>query len=87
MMIIYSISNLTFLATSAPIGGMDFSNMDTAGFDTMMMTFKPLFKQYYNNMNHDQSMADFKLDDNGMFKRYFSFCDAGETGKLTKVGF
>ena len=61
--------------------------MNTDGFDQMMMTFKPMFKTFYNAMDHRQSMADFKLDDNGMFKRYFSFCDEGKTGELTPVSF
>ena len=51
---------------------MDFSTMDANGFDSMMLTFKPMFKQFYNKMDHVQSMADFEQDDNGMFKRYFS---------------
>ena len=76
-----------FLASSAPIGDLDFSNMDPAGLETMMMTFKPMFQQFYNQMNHDQSMNDFNNDDNGMFRRYFSFCDTGNTGILTKVSF
>lgn len=74
-----------FLAVSVPIGGMDFSTMDVNGFDTMMLTFKPMFKQFYNLMDHDQSMKDFQKDDNGMFKRYFSFCDEGKTGELTSA--
>ena len=62
---------------------MDLSVMNANGFDTMMLTLKPMFKQFYNKMDHVQSMADFEQDDNGMFKRYFSFCDEGKTGELT----
>merc|ERR1712134_244723 len=35
--------------------------------------------------DHEQSMADFKKDDNGMFKKYFDFCDEGADGLLTKA--
>ena len=63
---------------------MDFSNMSADQVGPMMQTFLPMFKQFYNKMDHEQSMADFKKDDNGMFKQYFKFCDVGGDGLLTK---
>jgi len=65
-------------------GQMDFSNMSADQVGPMMQTFLPMFKQFYNKMDHEQSMADFKKDDNGMFKQYFKFCDVGGDGLLTK---
>merc|ERR1712134_100292 len=66
-------------------GQMDFSNMSADQVGPMMETFLPMFKQFYNKMDHEQSMADFKKDDNGMFKKYFDFCDEGADGLLTKA--
>ena len=34
-------------------------------------------------MDYAQSMADFKEDDNGMYKRYFSFCDLSQSRGLS----
>lgn len=64
---------------------MDFSNMNAEQVGPMMQTFLPMFKQFYNKMDHVQSMNDFKKDDNGMFKKYFEFCDQGGDGLLTKA--
>merc|ERR1712168_1173418 len=66
-------------------GQMDFSNMNADQVGPMMQTFLPMFKQFYNKMDHVQSMNDFKKDDNGMFKKYFEFCDQGGDGLLTKA--
>lgn len=66
-------------------GQMDFSNMNADQMGPMMQTFLPMFKQFYNKMDHVQSMNDFKKDDNGMFKRYFQFCDQGGDGLLTRA--
>ena len=64
---------------------MDFSNMNADQIQPMMQTFLPMFKQFYNKMDHVQSMNDFKKDDNGMFKSYFNYCDQGGDGLLTKA--
>merc|ERR1712123_555952 len=45
----------------------------------------PMIKQFYNNMDHPAHMADFKEDDNGLFKTYFNFCDEAGDGILTKA--
>merc|ERR1712123_450316 len=45
----------------------------------------PMIKQFYNNMDHPAHMADFKEDDNGLFKTYFNFCDEAGYGILTKA--
>merc|ERR1711990_1075528 len=41
-------------------GQMDFSNMNADQVGPMMQTFLPMFKQFYNKMDHVQSMNDFK---------------------------
>merc|ERR1712147_226654 len=43
----------------------------------------PMLKQFYNNMDHPAHMADFKKDDNGLFKTYFNFCDEAKDGGLS----
>merc|ERR1712043_101828 len=42
-----------------------------------------MIKQFYNNMDHPAHMADFKKDDNGLFKTYFNFCDEAKDGVLS----
>jgi len=56
-------------------------DMDSMG--PMIQQMMPMFKSFYNNMDHEQSMADFKKDDNGLFKEYFSYCDVDGNGVLS----
>ena len=49
------------------LGQFEMESMSPEQMQGMVNTFIPMIEQFYNQMDHEQSMADFKKDDNGVF--------------------
>ena len=56
----------SFLPVMA-LGQFEMESMSPEQMQGMVNTFIPMIEQFYNQMDHEQSMADFKKDDNGVF--------------------
>ena len=49
------------------LGQFEMESMSPEQMQGIVNTFIPMIEQFYNQMDHEQSMADFKKDDNGVF--------------------